>query len=184
MPLESKLLGKARTNYERVTKLENDVEAAKQSYREAIRALYVAGGSVREIADALNLSHQRIHQIVKEAGSSWPSLLGIFNKGRKRAKLKCNFCHATQDEVPSLISGPQVYICGICIALARRVVENGETATESQRRLEPIERSTQSRCTFCGKPSKSGEPLVSGKSARICTQCLDICDNILAEHGL
>jgi DNA invertase Pin-like site-specific DNA recombinase len=43
---------------------------AKVDYHQAIRRLRAAGGSLREIAEALRLSHQRVHQIIEEACSS------------------------------------------------------------------------------------------------------------------
>jgi hypothetical protein len=40
---------------------------AKVDYHQAIRRLHAAGGSLREIAEALRMSHQRVHQIIDEA---------------------------------------------------------------------------------------------------------------------
>jgi DNA invertase Pin-like site-specific DNA recombinase len=40
---------------------------AKVDYHQAIRRLHAAGGSLREIAEALRMSHQRVHQIIEEA---------------------------------------------------------------------------------------------------------------------
>jgi hypothetical protein len=41
-------------------------ERARTDYHHAIRRLHAAGGSLREIAEALRLSHQRVHQIIDE----------------------------------------------------------------------------------------------------------------------
>jgi hypothetical protein len=43
---------------------QDEVEAAKREYHESVRELAAAGMSLREIATALGLSHQRVHQIV------------------------------------------------------------------------------------------------------------------------
>ena len=40
---------------------------AKVHYHQAIRRLHAAGGSLREIAEAFRLTHQRVHQIIHQA---------------------------------------------------------------------------------------------------------------------
>ncbi len=49
---------------ERLLDLQHDVDRARADYQHAIRRLHAAGGSMREIAEVLGLSHQRVHQIV------------------------------------------------------------------------------------------------------------------------
>lgn len=43
---------------------EHEAERARVDYHHAIRRLHADGGSLREIAEALSMSHQRVHQIV------------------------------------------------------------------------------------------------------------------------
>ena len=43
---------------------------AKVDYQQAVRLLHAAGGSLREIAEALRMSHQRVHQIIEEAAEA------------------------------------------------------------------------------------------------------------------
>ncbi|MET9022839.1 ClpX C4-type zinc finger protein [Actinopolymorpha sp. NPDC004070] len=64
MTLDEELLAKARTARERLVSLQHDAEIAQADYHYAIRVLHAGGGSMREIADALDLSHQRVHQVV------------------------------------------------------------------------------------------------------------------------
>lgn len=45
---------------------QDEVEAAKREHHQRVRELAAAGMSLREIATALGLSHQRVHQIVTE----------------------------------------------------------------------------------------------------------------------
>jgi hypothetical protein len=45
--------------------LESQTAHARVDYHHAIKKLHAEGGSLREIAEALDLSHQRVHQIVE-----------------------------------------------------------------------------------------------------------------------
>ena len=64
MTLDEQLLGEAKTVRERLLELQHDVERARVDYQHVIRQLHAKGGSMREIAEELGLSHQRVHQIV------------------------------------------------------------------------------------------------------------------------
>lgn len=44
----------------------DEMDAAKEHYYESVRRLYKAGMPLREIADTVGVSHQRVHQIVGE----------------------------------------------------------------------------------------------------------------------
>ena len=44
----------------------DDMDVAKERYYETVRRLYKAGMPLREIAEAVGVSHQRVHQIVGE----------------------------------------------------------------------------------------------------------------------
>jgi hypothetical protein len=46
---------------------QDEVDEAKREYHQRVRELVAAGMSLREVAAALGLSHQRIHQIVGQA---------------------------------------------------------------------------------------------------------------------
>ena len=65
MTLDETTLNEARELRSRVLELQHDADRAKLDYHHAIRRLHAAGGSMREIAEALDLSHQRVHQIVE-----------------------------------------------------------------------------------------------------------------------
>ena len=65
MTLDEKTLEEARALRARQLELQHDADRAKLDYHHAIRRLHAAGGSMREIAEALDLSHQRVHQIVE-----------------------------------------------------------------------------------------------------------------------
>jgi hypothetical protein len=66
--LDPELLKQARAERDRLVDLQHEVERARSEYHHAIRRLNAAGASLREIADELGLSHQRVHQIVDVSG--------------------------------------------------------------------------------------------------------------------
>ena len=41
----------------------------------------------------------------------------------KTRTLRCSFCNKTQDEVAKLIAGPRVYICGACVGVCNKILE-------------------------------------------------------------
>jgi hypothetical protein len=49
---------------------QDEVDVAKREYHQHVRELVAAGMSLREIATALGLSHQRVHQIVAQEPST------------------------------------------------------------------------------------------------------------------
>ena len=66
MTIDEAVLEEARKAQMRLIEVQRDAERARVDYHHEIRRLHAAGGSLREIADALGLSHQRVHQIVDE----------------------------------------------------------------------------------------------------------------------
>ncbi len=65
MTLDEAVLEEARHVRQRLVDLESQTAHARVDYHHAIKKLHAAGGSLREIAEALELSHQRVHQIVE-----------------------------------------------------------------------------------------------------------------------
>jgi hypothetical protein len=66
--IDQSLLHVAQTVRARLVGLESEAERTRQEYHQAIRRLHASGVSMRDIADALDLSHQRVHQIVNGGG--------------------------------------------------------------------------------------------------------------------
>jgi hypothetical protein len=75
MTLDEKVLEEARQARQQLVDLESQTAHARIDYHHAIKKLHAAGGSLREIAEVLELSHQRVHQIVEgslpEGGPPW-----------------------------------------------------------------------------------------------------------------
>ena len=65
MTLDEQILAEARDVRQRLVDLESQTAHARVDYHHAIKKLHAAGGSLREIAEVLDLSHQRVHQIVE-----------------------------------------------------------------------------------------------------------------------
>jgi hypothetical protein len=65
MTLDTDSLNEARELRSRLLELQHEADRAQLDYHHAIRRLHAAGGSMREIAEALDVSHQRVHQIVE-----------------------------------------------------------------------------------------------------------------------
>ena len=86
--LDADLLRSARETRDRLLDLQHEAERTRSDYHDAIRRLHAAGGSYREIADNLGLSHQRVHQIVgaddEVTAETCESFLHRLIRGRRR----------------------------------------------------------------------------------------------------
>jgi hypothetical protein len=81
MPLDPDLLSQARAAEGHLIDAEQAADIARAEFHGSVRRLQLAGGSLREIAEALGLSHQRIHQIV-EAAPGQQTLAGASQQSR------------------------------------------------------------------------------------------------------
>jgi hypothetical protein len=70
-PLDPTLLKEARGSRDKFLEAQHELERARADYNHTIRRLNAEGASLREIAESLGLSHQRVHQIV-EGGEARP----------------------------------------------------------------------------------------------------------------
>jgi ClpX C4-type zinc finger len=191
MGLDQELVREAARAREQLAVSQHAAERARADYHHTIRRLHAAGGSLREIAEALGLSHQRVHQIIDDAAKPIP------RRWRRRHQLlsgppgPCSFCGCSREECAKLIAGPGVYICNRCVIQATGLSAGaaGGGRTAGSMRLEPS--GSEVRCSFCGKEARkvrflvaSGLSVPAGKVGdlpRICDKCLDLCQEILAE---
>jgi hypothetical protein len=201
--LDEGILREAREARDRLIRFEREADLARVGYQHAIRRLHAGGASLREIADALGLSYQRVHQIV-DASTGKGAL-----KASGSAPVSCSFCGRWQARVRKIIAGPGVRICDGCVDLALEALERGTAATPGLARLDATAASEpKARCNFCGKrrdqvsglaaaadhrvvPVKRGgrrglpgTPARRGRAAppRICAECLDLCVEIIGEE--
>jgi hypothetical protein len=171
--LDEGVLAEAEKARDQMEAAQDEVESARAAYHRAIRRLHAAGGTLREIGEALGLSYQRVHQVVDSGSMIEDKSASAAAKGDV---VRCTFCDRSQKVVKKLIAGPGVYICDDCI----------KAAPKGQRGLIPIaDDATKSRCSFCGKKRQKVESMVMPTSGavRICNECLDLCVEILIEEG-
>jgi ClpX C4-type zinc finger len=176
MAIEQDLLSEAKIAEADLVEAEHAAEVARAEFHRAVRRLHLAGASLREIATALGLSHQRVHQIVEAAGGS--------RRWRKGTKVPrpgpCSFCGLTAEAVKTLIAGPGVYICARCIRVASEAIAAGEPAGPAAATIVPVtEEAIAEKCSFCGKRRYQVPGLAAARSARICAECLDLCHEIV-----
>jgi hypothetical protein len=191
--MNEELLAEARQARERLIDAERDAEVARAEFHHAVRRLHLHGSSLREVAASLGLSHQRVHQIVEEAGGSRRWVRRREHQAPPgRAFLVCTFCGKEQKQVRKLIAGPGVYICDNCIALAGDLLRSGQAAATAfgEMRAAP-QYATHIQCSFCGKHRGQVDGMAvmpevtvdrTSANAAICGECLDLCDEIMAEE--
>lgn len=155
-------------------KAEDGVTAARVAFERSVRRLYVEGGSTREIAQALGLSHQRVHQIVgADQASWWQRLLPPLPEPNRQ----CSFCGRGAREVAKLVAGPgDLYICDSCIGEADAAMPPGLHPGEG--RFERLPPDSSKRCSFCGS-RKRGLARASASGHQICNGCLGLAKEIV-----
>jgi hypothetical protein len=173
MTLDEAVLEETRARRERFVDLQLDADVAKREYHAGIRRLHASGGSLREIADALGVSHQLVHQIV-DAGDP---------PARPTATIQCTFCRRSQKVVKKLIAGPGVYICDECVDLATPVAAGrADEVTRGDQVLRRVGQPAAIRCSFCSKKVREVRVLVSGGGEHICDECIALCRDIIDEE--
>ena len=199
MSVDDELLAAARAAQARVVEAERGVDLARAEFRYSVRKLHLAGASLRELGEALSLSHQRVHQLVEEAGGGgrgWRSLTAHGERPR-RGDLACSFCGKPQKETRKLIAGSGgVAICDACAAKADRVLETGKVAATPLSSIKPVPLPTAGsvpsaagaagRCSFCGKgrDQVDGLAMAAGTTTAgvsICAECVALCHEIINE---
>jgi hypothetical protein len=177
--VDEKLLAETRQAQERLKHLEQQAKAARAEFHHAVRRLVAEGVRPQDVAAALGLNSQQVHQIVQR-------------NRRADAGLTCSFCGASQYEVRKLIAGPGVYICDACVELVQGVISSGSVTNT---RLGPMHAVTDDdgrvRCRFCDKhrDQVTGMAAMSAETggevsepAAICDECLSLCIEIIAEE--
>jgi ATP-dependent protease Clp ATPase subunit len=98
--------------------------------------------------------------------------------------LACSFCGKHQKQVKKLIAGPDAYICDGCVDRVHTVLGAvGQTASTPIATIRPVDaKAHEGRCSFCAKGRYQVEAMAAAGDARICDECLGLCDEILSEE--
>jgi len=97
--------------------------------------------------------------------------------------LLCSFCGKSQKQVKKLIAGPHVYICDQCIGGAHTVIADpGRTVSTPIATIQVRDEGGAEQCSFCGKNPRQVAAIASAGDARICSECLALCDEIVTEE--
>jgi hypothetical protein len=175
MPINQQLLEKARAAGATLAEAEHQVQLARTEYHTIVRRMHLAGGSLRELAHALELSHQRVQQMVEGAGGSWWHR--VWRSRNAKHNLICTYCGRAEAQVAKLIAGPGVFICDACVSLAQQTITGscppGSFALATEH--------AKTRCSFCRKRRAADRPLLISTAANICSECLHACRQILVD---
>ena len=173
MVLNAELLERARSAATESAEAERQALVARSEYHTAVRRLHLAGGSLREIAEALKVSHQRVQQIVSGAGGTW---WGRMWGGRNvKPDAVCTWCGRPPSEVAKLVAGPKVYICDACAELAGKAL-----SAASAGKFAKGKRGGARRCSFCGKRATGDRSLATAAVGNVCSDCLKTCREIMS----
>jgi ATP-dependent Clp protease ATP-binding subunit ClpA len=172
--LDDQILGDAKRARDRLIAARRETDEARADYQHAIRRLHAAGASMREIAEALGISHQRVHQIVdEEERPFWrmrrpPRPLGharvggpLFHRFSRRAR---DVVGAAQDEARALghdAVGSEHVLLGLLAVedggAARALKELGITAEAVREQLKPGPGSPEGQLPFSKQAKKTLE---------------------------
>ena len=189
MTIDERALAAALAAAKRIESVQAEVDRARQEFQRAVRAVYLEGGSMREIAEALGISHQRVHQLLDLPRPGDGSPRG--RRGTRKDVLTCSFCRRKQSKVRKLIAGNRIFICDGCTATGLAVLDPaGESPFVETAHVRMWRSADTSRCAFCGKDNDvlrpddaESVPLVTaGVDGAICRECLDLCQEIVDEE--
>ena len=90
--------------------------------------------------------------------------------------LRCSFCTRSQRHVAKLVAGPGVQICSECVDICNSLLTYCDPPREDQ----PITQLPRLRCSFCSKSQRHVERLIAGPDVQICSECVGICNSVLA----
>jgi hypothetical protein len=98
---------------------------------------------------------------------------------------RCAFCGTGKSEDRQLIAGPpRVFICSGCVSFA--TVELARSSDHSSAVDRSVRVDDRAVCGFCGRSPGQDDAftLVRGKRQSICSDCLNICDEILVGRAV
>ena len=92
--------------------------------------------------------------------------------------IDCSFCGKKQAEAKTLIAGPAVYVCDECVQDCKNALKSSEPTGGITMILS---KAAQATCSFCGQKPTEVDGIVGVPQAKICNQCIKICEEILSK---
>jgi hypothetical protein len=166
MTLDPELVAQAKDAAAKLSEAERQALVSRGDYHVAIRRMHLAGGSLREIAQTMGVSHQRVQQIVRGAGGSWWTR--VWRSRRIGPEAVCTWCGRPPGDVDKLVAGPHVYICDRCLAAAEHA-----TSPFTNAQIHGT-----AKCSFCRKRPRPDRPVVTAPAGNVCLDCLRMCRDI------
>ena len=179
--VDKELLATARAAAGRLADVERDAQMARGDYHHAVRRLHLAGAPLRDVAQALGISHQRVQQIVQAGGGTWWSR--VWHGRKLHADLICSFCDLPPGQVNKLIAGPKVYICDTCVATAEQTLRGEKPSQSGSAQMAPVAATSRLKCSFCGRKPRHDRAVVGSRDKRVCDTCLSLCRSILDDRS-
>lgn len=98
--------------------------------------------------------------------------------------LTCTFCGERSRDGREIITGPGVFICDLCVDEAQRIncQADGKATTSATLESDAVGSAMGRHCSFCGNAAAGVRHLVGAETTLICDECLNLCDEILADR--
>jgi ATP-dependent protease Clp ATPase subunit len=142
---------------------------------------------MREIATALAMSHQRVHQIIGEEGivevevsateiGHLPVPVASSALAVTAGEDSCSFCGAPRRELEKLLAAPgPVFVCSACVTRVTSVFR-GRSAADLR-----LQADAPGPCSFCGNASTIAGSMVESlnEGTRMCAKCADTCQRLV-----
>ena len=124
--------------------------------------------------EARDLMPTRAGDVGREIGRLARRLAAEIERECEADGVRCCFCFSSQHNVAKLIVGTGCTICGDCVELCLKLINEGSSRVAA-------DRDKDLRCSFCSKPTTEIVNLVSATAAKICNECLELCVEIISE---